>query len=494
MRRSTARWATAIASALLLTLPAISRAQDPQTPPSTSAQPAQPPAARDQPTTETASPQEHLRQASAALDAISASSLSGNAKSRIADLKKRVGRLEQLPADDKTAASKWGGEVAAIDRTLTELLGAQNQAAATDPSSPVGTSGAARTAQPASGALDDTTRQQLQDVRRHVIAFAAAMSRGGSPEPASAASAEPAASPAAAPSTAPTAQPPAQPPTEPPAQPPAQPPTQPPTDPSAPPASPPPAASQSTSTQQVDTAAVKRHLTQARDALSQMTQLPAAAQLTGDARTQVSQLITNFNELITTEVSWRAAFDKVQASLTTLIGEQRTDESATPTAGTAGAVGTSGTTSLDPAIRAKLVEFRTHLTAFEKAASGGAAPSAQPSTAAQASEPAAAPSHPDQTSSTRASSPTPQSGTAGAVGTSGRTAAPAADTPTRQEAEAAAGHAEALRLIAEMEELLAGSSSAKKGASAPATLDGTKVAQLRKHLADLRKAMGESGK
>ena len=32
-----------------------------------------------------------------------------------------------------------------------------------------------------------------------------------------------------------------------------------------------------------------------------LTQLPAAAQLTGDARTQVSQLIANFNELITTQ-------------------------------------------------------------------------------------------------------------------------------------------------------------------------------------------------
>ena len=123
---------------------------------------------------------------------------------------------------------------------------------------------------------------------------------------------------------------------------------------------------------------MKRHLTNARDTLSQMTQLPAAAQLTGDARTQVSQLISNFNELITTNTDWRAAYTKLQGNLTALVGEQRADESpATPAAGAAGAVGTSGTVTLDPAIRAKLIEFRSHLLEFEKAAGGGGTPSAK---------------------------------------------------------------------------------------------------------------------
>ena len=66
---------------------------------------------------------------------------------------------------------------------------------------------------------------------------------------------------------------------------------------------------------------MKRHLTAARDTLSQLTQLPAAAQLTGDARTQVSQLISNFNELITTNADWRAAYTKLQGNLTALVGE-----------------------------------------------------------------------------------------------------------------------------------------------------------------------------
>ena len=127
-----------------------------------------------------------------------------------------------------------------------------------------------------------------------------------------------------------------------------------------------------------------------------MTQLPAAQALTGEPRAQVSQLISNFNELITTSSEWKASYAKVDANLNALLGSQGPDESAAPapapatappsptappssttppTAGAAGAVGTSGTTagSIDPAIKAKLVEFRTHLKEFEKAAGGSAA-------------------------------------------------------------------------------------------------------------------------
>ena len=105
---------------------------------------------------------------------------------------------------------------------------------------------------------------------------------------------------------------------------PAQPPAQPPAE--TPPAQPPaatPATPSPTPSQQVDADTVKRHLTAARDTLSQLTQLPAAAQLSGDARTQVSQLISNFNELITTNVDWRAAYGKVQGNLTALVGDVR---------------------------------------------------------------------------------------------------------------------------------------------------------------------------
>src|SRR5688572_22887198 len=52
--------------------------------------------------------------------------------------------------------------------------------------------------------------------------------------------------------------------------------------------------------QQPNPEVAKQHLTAARNSLSELTQLPAASQLQGDARTQVAQLISNFNEMITT--------------------------------------------------------------------------------------------------------------------------------------------------------------------------------------------------
>jgi hypothetical protein len=136
----------------------------------------------------------------------------------------------------------------------------------------------------------------------------------------------------------------------------------------------------------VDTEAAHRSLLAARDALNQLTQLPAAAQLQGETRTQVQQLIANFNELVTNTTDWRASYAKVSTNLTSLLGPDTGDTQAsatTPapaapgapapaTAGAAGAVGTSGSTSvqLDPAIRAKLVEMRTNLSAFQKASGG----------------------------------------------------------------------------------------------------------------------------
>jgi hypothetical protein len=135
--------------------------------------------------------------------------------------------------------------------------------------------------------------------------------------------------------------------------------------------------------------AVKAHLTAARNTLSQITQLPAAGQLQGDMRTQVSQLIHNFNELITTQSNWKAAYAKVESNLQALLNSSVAPAPAgePPRAGTPGAQGTSGTTELDPSIRAKLMEFRGHLDKFEQAAAGPepepaapAAPSAPPAT------------------------------------------------------------------------------------------------------------------
>jgi hypothetical protein len=164
-----------------------------------------------------------------------------------------------------------------------------------------------------------------------------------------------------------TQQPPAQ---QPPAQ---QPPMQQPP-PTQPPAAQPPAGG-------VDPAAAKAHLSEARETLSALTAMPEASKLQGEARTAVSQLISNFNELITTQSEWHAAYAKVDANLTSLLGPEAGDQP----------VGTSGKATLDPAIRAKLVEFRTHLKAFEASAGGGSTPSPTPAAAAPASETAPPP-------------------------------------------------------------------------------------------------------
>ena len=130
----------------------------------------------------------------------------------------------------------------------------------------------------------------------------------------------------------------------------------------------------------MNTEEAHKQLVAARDTLSQLTQLPAAAQLNGEARTQVAQLITNFNELIANPPDWHVSYQKVAGNLNTLIGPDNTDAEAqggaptTATGATAapGTVGTSGAASveLDPSIRAKLVEFRRNLAQFEKSAGG----------------------------------------------------------------------------------------------------------------------------
>ena len=271
--------------------------------------------------------------------------------------------------------------------------------------------------------------------------------------------------------------------TTPPQQPPAQ--SQPPqTQP--PPMQPAPQQPSAQASAQVDPTAAKQHLTQARDTLSQITSMPEAAKLQGDARTQVSQLIANFNELITTQANWRASYDKVDANLTSLLGPASGEPNAT--SGTAGAVGTSGTTgtagtagttgstaaaapaTVDPAIKAKLAEFRTHLKAFEQSAGG---------TSATASEPASTTPPADQTNPPTGATPPQTTGaqpptSAGATGTSGA-------TPDQPKPAEAAGHAEADKHLDAIDAIIAKS---KTG-----TLTKAQTTELKTHLAELRKLL-----
>ena len=419
MKRWTSTWAALVVAGFLV-VPGTGFAQTPAAPIAS--------ATTTQDKAEQGTPQEHLERADAALKSISPTAASGKAKSQISELKKRVNALQKLTANnpsgaaaaptgaktekaDAKGASKWAAEAAAADKILGELLAdtsATGAASATTPigSNPTGTTGTSPSKATAAVTLDEETKAKLTTARASLTAFATAMSGSAPPPPATTSpSAQPAAASTAAPAAAtPTAEPatPASPTTPPPTQPatppaaPApspQPTTQPPTQPAEPatPAQPlasttqaptDPAAAQP----KPDADGAKRALTAARDSLGEVTKLPAAQQLSGELRTQLTQLIANFNELITTNTEWKASYAKVDANLTALMGAQTADESTTaPAAATAGATGTAGattsaagavgtsgttTTTLDPGVKAKLTEFRAHLKEFEKAANG----------------------------------------------------------------------------------------------------------------------------
>jgi pilus assembly protein FimV len=473
MKRLTAPWTTALATTALLALPAAGGAQTPQTPPEP--QPEQSttlstPSAQDQKQTQADSPAEHLRQAKAALASVDANNVPARAKSQLATIQRHINSLERsVAAKDSASATGteqrnskatagaggkagWANDVAAIDRIISELAGssAAPMSGTGDPGT-AGTSGerpATKSGKSSTAVtLDETSRNQLLEVRSHITAFAAAMSGTSSPMSGSSSPSSPSSpaphstsahgsaatghagaattgqtgsatgetaqagqagsSPAQSGSTGTTGTtgqagsttgtsgqttPPA---TGEPGQ-------------AGQPAEPGQPDQTAQAQDNVDPDAAKQHLTAARDSLTQLTQLPAAAQLQGEARTQVSQLIQNFNELITTKEDWRTTYEKLEANLTALIGPPQDADAAMPSAtpsatpqastpqastpanptgdpqaqgtqstqGTPGAVGTSGTATttatLDPGIRQKLVEFRNHLKAFHAAAGGDA--------------------------------------------------------------------------------------------------------------------------
>jgi hypothetical protein len=133
----------------------------------------------------------------------------------------------------------------------------------------------------------------------------------------------------------------------------------------------------------------RQHLTNARNVLNDLTQLPAAGQLAGNPRRLVQQLITDFNAMLTISAGWHASYEKVDATLDVLLEPQAPE----PAAGTSGAIGTSGASvagnAIDPAIRAKLEEFRAHLDQFEDVASGNATPDPPPTSTPPPSDPPA---------------------------------------------------------------------------------------------------------
>jgi hypothetical protein len=342
-----------------------------------------------------------------------------------------------------------------MDKVLTSLLGAESTATGTTGATtkPTGTTGSKAAA---AVTLDDTSRAKLTEFRTHLTAYAAAMGGGAQSAPPATANDPAATSSVPAGTTAPTAQPPAG---------------------TTPPQSTPPATAatpQATPAAQPDMDAAKRHLAEARNSLSGLTQLPAAAQLAGEARTQISQLITNFNELITTQSNWRESYGKVNANMTALLGADTAAVAAAT--GTAGAVGTSGSSgvTLDPTLREKLVEMRKHLAEFEKAASGGV--TTTPTAAANVEDPpTSAPNTPPATTTPATSGSTVATTPPAATGTTATT--PATDPQITTQADW-------MRHVTAIEAMLK-----SQDESGGLTLDKAKVEMLRTHLAEIKKLL-----
>jgi hypothetical protein len=220
---------------------------------------------------------------------------------------------------------------------------------------------------------------------------------------------------------------------------------------------------------------VLAHLNAAHDALAELAKLPEATKLQGDARTQVNELITNFNTLITSKgPSWREPYDRLQANLSALLGAATSsgpaDQGAVGTTGQTGAQAAGEAASgIDPAITSRLVRLRQELTEFGKLMSG---------------EPTAG------TSGTTASETT---------GTSGTTAG-ASD----QEIQA---HLDAMESIIQQalsnSPSTSSSSTAATGTSSdtssssalagPVTMDRAQLESLRQHAEQLRQALRQRG-
>ncbi|HSK11328.1 MAG TPA: hypothetical protein VK911_17220 [Vicinamibacterales bacterium] len=133
---------------------------------------------------------------------------------------------------------------------------------------------------------------------------------------------------------------------------------------------------QSTTTQaqeqqgQENEAEARQRLVEARESLAELAKMPEAGQLQGQPRTEVTEMISNFNALLTAEENWYEQYKLVMQNLHNVLGPA--SEGAAGTAGTTGSTaGTTGTTAgeeVPAALREKLTEFRERIMAFGRAA------------------------------------------------------------------------------------------------------------------------------
>jgi hypothetical protein len=229
---------------------------------------------------------------------------------------------------------------------------------------------------------------------------------------------------------------------------------------------------------QRDEAAARQHLSEARRVLSEISTMPQAAQLQGELRTQVSQLISNFNNLLAAKEDWQAKYASVEQNVNALLGRT----AGAGVTGTAGATattplptGTAGTTApapgatmtLDPAIRTKLEEFRRHMAAFKAAAAGSASGPASPSA-------------PESTSTTGATAPTATTGSTAPTSAAPTTSA-TTSTSSSSSSQIAATSGQSSDPLTQLDLL--------EQALQAANCDPAKLQQARSYISNLRQAL-----
>jgi hypothetical protein len=159
------------------------------------------------------------------------------------------------------------------------------------------------------------------------------------------------------------------------------------------------------------------HLTAARAALNKVLNAPAPS---GDAFKKLSDIKTHYLALekaaSTASPEWNTHYKEIDRLVTELLGAPSGEPGAVGTSGRAGAPASKG---LDPAVTANLQDFRTHLTGFSTAMSGGVA----------ASSPAAAPPAPAAPSATAPAVPAAPAPAAPATPPAAPAAAPASPPP-----------------------------------------------------------------
>jgi trimeric autotransporter adhesin len=403
----TSPWPTVLGTAALIALPVLAAAQSGAASSTGSQAPQTPKAQSDTryPVGSGAATQ-HLTEAKMVLDGIPRNAVTGSNAAKINEIRREFAALQRSyeanpsvtpdaksSRSSKGSAAHWNTQLMKLDRDLAALLGPGSEVAGTTGSTSTetetaGTSGSSSASRPTAGAsatesasLDPNVKSQLEEFRKHITQFAAAASGTGAGGEMS--SSESAGSPASTSATGSTATAGSTTPTEQ-----AETTTSSSSSQSNPTSTSPQTGSATgeaaqtqasqpqttTSNTQVDATAARQHLTEARQSLADLTALPQAQQLQGDVRTEVSQLISQFNQLITTQDDWRSAYEQVNNTLNTLLNSSGSSSSASQgSVGTSGSASASASATLDPAIRGKLEEFRTHLQAFHSAAGGEAA-------------------------------------------------------------------------------------------------------------------------